>query len=36
MEAVGTWHNGRNSGEGSLRILAIFMGPEGVANVERP
>ncbi len=36
MEAVGTWHNGRNNGEGSLRILAIFMGPEGVANVERP
>ena len=25
MEAVGTWHNGRNSGEGSLRILAIFI-----------
>ena len=36
MEAVGTWHNGRNSGGEPLRILAIFMGAEGVANVERP
>jgi quercetin dioxygenase-like cupin family protein len=36
MEAVGTWHNGRNSGEEALRILAIFMGAEGVANVEHP
>ena len=36
MEAVGTWHNGRNSGDEPLRILAIFMGAEGVANVERP
>jgi quercetin dioxygenase-like cupin family protein len=36
MEAVGTWHNGHNSGDETLRILAIFMGAEGVPNVERP
>ena len=36
MEAVDTWHNGRNSGEETLRILAVFMGAEGVAKVERP
>ena len=36
MEAVGTWHNGHNSGGEILRILAIFMGAEGVPNVERP
>jgi len=36
MEAVDTWHNGRNSGEDTLRILAVFMGAEGAADVERP
>ena len=36
MEALGTWHNGHNSGDETLRILAIFMGAEGVPNVERP
>ncbi len=36
MEAVDTWHNGRNSGDEILRILAIYMGAEGVPNVERP
>ncbi len=36
MEAVATWHNGHNSGDETLRILAIFMGAEGVPNVERP
>jgi len=36
MEAVDTWHNGRNNGEETLRILAVFMGAEGVAKVERP
>lgn len=36
MEALGTWHNGHNSGDETLRILAVFMGAEGVPNVERP
>ena len=36
MEAMDTWHNGRNSGEETLRILAVFMGAEGLANTERP
>jgi len=36
MEALDTWHNGHNSGDETLRILAIFMGAEGVPNVERP
>ena len=36
MEAVGTWHNGRNSGVEPVRILAVYLGAEGVANSERP
>jgi len=36
MEAVGTWHNGRNSGSEPLRILAVYLGAEGLANSERP
>ena len=36
MEAVGTWHNGRNSGDEPVRILAVYLGAEGVANSERP
>ncbi len=30
LEAVGTPHNGRNSGSGPLRILAVFMGADGL------
>ena len=36
MEAMDTWHNGRNSGDEALRILAIYMGAEGVPNTEKP
>ncbi|HLF59306.1 MAG TPA: cupin domain-containing protein [Alphaproteobacteria bacterium] len=36
MEAQGIWHNGRNSGRVPTRILVVFMGADGVANVERP
>lgn len=36
MEAVGTWHNGHNDGTETVRILAVFIGAEGVANTERP
>jgi quercetin dioxygenase-like cupin family protein len=36
MEAIDTWHNGRNTGADTLRILAVFMGAEGAADVERP
>ncbi len=32
MEAVGTLHNGRNSGRTGLRILVVFMGAEGADN----
>ena len=32
MEANATPHNGRNSGDNMVRILAVFMGGEGVAN----
>lgn len=32
MEAVGTPHNGRNSGPTALRILVVFMGAEGADN----
>jgi quercetin dioxygenase-like cupin family protein len=36
MEAMDRWHNGRNSGAETLRILAVFIGAEGVADVEHP
>ncbi len=36
MEAMNTWHNGHNSGDGPLRILAVYMGADGVPNVVRP
>jgi quercetin dioxygenase-like cupin family protein len=32
MEAIGTAHNGRNSGARVMRILAVFMGAEGTTN----
>jgi len=32
MEAIDTAHDGRNTGEGVTRILAVFMGAEGVPN----
>jgi len=34
LEAFGTDHNGRNTGDGLTRILAVYMGAEGVANTE--
>jgi quercetin dioxygenase-like cupin family protein len=35
MEAIGTPHDGRNTGAGDVRILAVFMGAEGVPNSEK-
>jgi len=32
MEAVGTPHSGRNRGTVPMRVLAVFMGAEGLAN----
>jgi quercetin dioxygenase-like cupin family protein len=32
VEAFRTRHNGRNSGAGDVRLLAVFMGAEGTAN----
>ncbi len=32
VEALGSPHNGRNSGAGAARILVVFTGAEGVAN----
>lgn len=32
IEAITTPHNGRNSGSGPLRILAVFIGAEGIPN----
>ena len=32
LEAFRTPHNGRNGGEGNVRLLAVFMGAEGVPN----
>jgi len=35
IEAMNTWPDGHNSGDGPLRILAIYMGADGVPNVVR-
>jgi quercetin dioxygenase-like cupin family protein len=34
VEAIGTPHEGRNSGDGIVRILAAFAGAEGTPNTE--
>lgn len=33
MEAMDVWHNGRNTGSEPVRILTVYMGAEGAANV---
>jgi quercetin dioxygenase-like cupin family protein len=35
MEAVGTPHDGRNTGTGDVRILAVFIGADGIPNSEK-
>jgi hypothetical protein len=32
LEAVDVAHDGRNTGSGNARILAVFMGADGVPN----
>jgi quercetin dioxygenase-like cupin family protein len=32
MEAIDAAHDGHNTGQGVARILAVFMGAEGVSN----
>lgn len=32
IEAIKTPHEGRNTGSGPVRILAVFMGAEGIPN----
>lgn len=32
LEAIDVAHDGRNSGKGPMRILAVFMGAEGLAT----
>jgi quercetin dioxygenase-like cupin family protein len=32
MEAIDVAHNGRNTGDGNARVLAVFMGADGVPN----
>ena len=32
LEAMAVPHNGRNTGKGPMRILAVFMGTEGAPN----
>lgn len=36
IEAVNTWHFGKNTGTVPTRILAVFIGAEGLPNVVRP
>ena len=35
MEAIGTPHDGRNTGNDDVRILAVFMGAEGIPDTEK-
>ncbi len=35
MEAIGTPHDGRNTGAADVRILAVFIGAEGIPNSEK-
>lgn len=36
VEAINTWHNGMNKGTRPVKILAVFVGEKGKANVVRP
>jgi quercetin dioxygenase-like cupin family protein len=36
IEATNTWHNGMNRGTVPVKILAVFVGEQGKANVVRP
>ncbi len=36
IEAVHTWHHGKNTGTVPTRILAVFMGAKGLPNVIQP
>ena len=36
VEAINAWHNGMNKGTRSVKILAVFVGEKGKANVVRP
>ena len=35
VETMTTPHNGRNSGEGPMRLFVVFVGAEGVANTTK-
>jgi len=34
LDAFKTYHNGRSSGDEATRLLAVFMGAEGMTNTE--
>jgi len=36
LEAVNTWHNGRNLGTTPVKLLVVFSGEEGKPNLVRP
>jgi quercetin dioxygenase-like cupin family protein len=36
LEALNTWHNGRNTGPETTKILVVFVGVKGKPNLERP
>ncbi len=35
VETMATAHNGKNTGEGPMRLFVVFVGAEGVANTTR-
>ena len=36
LEVIHTWHNARNMGRKSLKLLAIYLGEKGRPNLLRP
>ena len=36
LEAINTWHNGKNRGSIPVRLLVVFAGVRGKPNLVRP
>jgi quercetin dioxygenase-like cupin family protein len=36
LEAINTWHNGKNRGTTPVKLLVVFAGVRGKSNLVRP
>jgi len=36
LEVINAWHNGKNNGTASAKVLVVFVGVHGKANLVRP